>query len=267
MNDTSPSPVPHRIVPREQWLAARKLLLAKEKKFNRERDALTAERRQLPMVHVEKTYAFEGPHGRRTLGDLFDGRRQLIVYHFMFDPVWDEGCPACSLVADHLEGTLVHLAARDTSVAVISRAPLAKIERFKRRMGWDFPWLSSFGSDFNHDFHVTLDADHAEYNYAAITAQPAGYPHAGEREGLSVFLRDGDRVLHAYSTYQRGLDPFVNTYNLLDHTPLGRQEDDGIMTWVRHHDRYGHGDRVAETGRVAAGRPSMCPCGGDEVAP
>jgi predicted dithiol-disulfide oxidoreductase (DUF899 family) len=229
------------IVSRNEWLAARKRLLAKEKEFNRQRDALSAERRKLPMVAIEKEYVFEGPDGRRTLADLFESRRQLIVYHFMFDPAWDEGCPSCSFVADHFGGALVHLAARDTSFAVISRAPIAKLERFKKRMEWDFPWLSSFGTEFNQEFGVTLDEDHTEYNYAPASAQPAVYPRKGEREALSVFLRHGEHVLHAYSTYQRGVDPFLNTYNFLDHTPLGRQEEDGIMRWVRHHDKYQEG--------------------------
>jgi predicted dithiol-disulfide oxidoreductase (DUF899 family) len=226
------------IVSRSKWTAARKRLLAKEKEFSRQRDALSAERRKLPMVAIEKEYVFEGPNGRRTLADLFEGRRQLLIYHFMFDPAWNEGCSACSLVADNFAGALVHLGARDTSFAVISRAPIAKIERFRKRMGWAFPWLSSYGTDFNYDFQVTLDKDHSEYNYAPVSAQPAGYPHKGEREGLSVFLRDGDRLFHTYSTYQRGLDLFLNTYNFLDLTPLGRQEEDGIMGWVRHHDKY-----------------------------
>ena len=209
----------------------------KEKEFNRQRDALSAERRKLPMVAIEKGYAFQGPEGRRTLAELFEGQRQLLVYHFMFEPDHDEGCPACSFVADNFASGLVHLAARDTAFAVISRAPLDKIDRFKKRMGWTFPWLSSFGTDFNYDFGVTLDKKHAEYNFAPVSAQPAGYQHEGEREGLSVFLRDGDRVFHTYSTYQRGLDSFLNTYNFLDVTPLGRQEEDGIMGWVRHHDK------------------------------
>ena len=225
------------IVSRSEWTAARKRLLAKEKDLNRQRDALTAERRALPMVALDKEYAFQGPEGRRTLADLFAGKRQLLVYHFMFGPDDDEGCPACSLVADNFGG-LVHLAARDTAFAVVSRAPLDKIERFKKRMGWTFPWLSSFGTEFNYDFMVTLDEKHATYNYAPASVQPDVYPRVGEREGLSVFLRDGDRVFHTYSTYQRGLDAFMNTYNFLDLTPLGRQEDDGIMRWVRHHDKY-----------------------------
>jgi predicted dithiol-disulfide oxidoreductase (DUF899 family) len=225
-------------VSRDEWTAARKRLLAKEKEFNRQRDALSAERRKLPMVAIEKEYVFQGPEGRRTLADLFEGKRQLLVYHFMFDPDHDEGCPACSFVADNFASGLVHLAARDTAFVVISRAPLDKIERFKKRMGWTFPWFSSFGDDFNYDFQVTLDRDHTEYNYAPASVQPAVYPHEGEREGLSVFLRDGDRLFHTYSTYQRGLDFFLNTYNFLDVTPLGRQEEEGIMHWVRHHDKY-----------------------------
>jgi predicted dithiol-disulfide oxidoreductase (DUF899 family) len=226
------------IASRDEWAAARKRLLVKEKEFSRQRDALSAERRKLPMMTIEKEYVFQGPDGRRTLADLFEGRHQLLVYHFMFDPAWDEGCPSCSFVADNFASGLVHLAALDTAFAVISRAPLDKIERFKQRMGWSFPWLSSFGTDFNYDFRVTLDENHTEYNYAPVSAQPAGYPQEGEREGLSVFLRDGDRLFHTYSTYQRGLDPFLNTYNFVDLTPLGRQEEDGIMRWVRHHDRY-----------------------------
>lgn len=226
------------IVSRDEWTAARKRLLMKEKEFNRQRDALSAERRKLPVEEITKAYVFRGPQGRRKLAELFEGRRQLLVYHFMFDPAWDEGCKACSFVADNFAGALVHLAARDTSFAVVSRAPLEKIERFRKRMGWDFPWWSSFDTDFNYDFGVTLDENHSEYNYAPVSAQPAGYPHEGEREGLSVFLRDGERVFHTYSTYQRGLDLFLNTYNFLDLTPLGRQEQDGIMRWLRHHDRY-----------------------------
>lgn len=227
-----------KVASHDEWLAARKKLLAREKEWSRQRDALSAERRQMPMEEIRKEYVFQGPEGRRTLADLFEGKRQLLVYHFMFGPDDDEGCPACSFVADNFAGSLVHLAARDTAFAVVSRAPLDKIERFKKRMGWSFPWVSSSGSDFNYDFHVTLDDDHAEYNYAPVSAQPAERPHEGEREGLSVFLRDGKRLFHTYSTYQRGIDPFLNTYNFLDLTPLGRQEEDGIMRWLRHHDKY-----------------------------
>jgi predicted dithiol-disulfide oxidoreductase (DUF899 family) len=179
-----------------------------------------------------------------SLRDLFQHRRQLIVYHFMFDPSWDEGCKSCSHLADNFAGALVHLAARDTSLAVVSRAPLAKIESFKRRMGWTFPWFSSFASDFNYDFHVTLDEAQgsAEYNYeSSAKLLQAGkiWLAKGELPGMSVFLREGDSVFHTYSTYQRGLDLFLNTYNFLDTTPLGRQEDgDRTQGWIRHHDKY-----------------------------
>jgi predicted dithiol-disulfide oxidoreductase (DUF899 family) len=227
-----------KVVSHDEWVAARRKLLKEEKEWSLKRDALSEKRRQMPVEDVPKEYVFEGTEGRRTLADLFDGKRQLLVYHFMFEPDWDEGCPSCSFVADNFAGSLVHLAARDTAFAVISRAPLDKIERFKERMGWSFPWVSSFGSDFNYDFHVTLDDDHTEYNYAPVSAQPASRPQKGEREGLSVFLRDGDRLFHTYSTYQRGIDTFLNTYNFLDLTPLGRQEEDGIQAWIRYHDEY-----------------------------
>jgi len=226
------------VASREAWLSARRKLLAQEKAFNVQRDALTEARRRLPRVLLDKDYVCEGPEGRRSLAELFAGRRQLIVYHFMFDSDWDEGCPACSFVADHFDGTLPHLAARDTAFAAVSRAPIAKIEAFRKRMGWKFPWLSSHSTDFNRDFGVTIDAANGQYNYAPVEAQPEGRPAKGEREGLSVFVREGDRLFHSYSTYQRGLDLFLNTYNFLDVTPLGRQEEDGIMRWVRHHDRY-----------------------------
>src|SRR5260221_379481 len=204
-------------------------------------DALGAEGRALPMVAIEKEYISEGTHGRRTLAALFGKQRQLVVYHFMFGlpPEWeDEGCPACSYVVDNLSGSLVHLAARDSAFAAVSRAPFAKINPFKQRMGWTFPWLSSFGTDFNEDFGVTLDKTHTVYNYAPVSAQPEARPHEGEREGLSVFFRDGKRVFHTYSTYQRGLDHLLNTYNLLDLAPLGRREEEGIMHWLKYHVRY-----------------------------
>jgi len=233
-----------RIASRAEWLTARKELLAKEKAATRQRDALSAERRRLPMVKIEKEYVFEGPNGGARLSDLFDGRRQLIVYHFMFDPSWEEGCKSCSFLADNIAGGFIHLHARDTSFAVISRAPIAKIKAFKKRMGWDFPWLSSDGSDFNYDFHVTLDEAEGsyEYNYenAGTLAQRGEIWYTkGELPGLSVFLRDGGNIFHTYSAYQRGLDLLLNTYNYLDLTPFGRQEEDGrIMAWIRLHDKY-----------------------------
>jgi predicted dithiol-disulfide oxidoreductase (DUF899 family) len=231
------------VVSRAEWLTARKELLTKEKAFTRARDALSAERRRLPMVKIDKPYVFEGPDRPVTLLDLFDGRRQLIIYHFMFEPGWDEGCPSCSYLADNFTGAVIHLAARDTAFAAVSRAPTTAIEPFKQRMGWTFPWFSSFGSDFNYDFHVTLDASmgSVEYNYQDATAlREAGQLWMDELPGLSVFLRDGDTADHTYSTYQRGLDLLINTYNYLDLTPLGRHEDqeEWSMAWIRHHDRY-----------------------------
>lgn len=231
-------------VTRSEWLAARKELLNKEKEFTRQRDLLSAERRRLPMVKIEKDYVFDSPEGRRNLRDLFEGRKQLIIYHFMFDPEWNEGCKSCSYVADNFQGAIVHLPARDTSFAVISRAPLSKIESFKGRMGWTFPWLSSFESDFNYDFRVTLDeaAGSIEYNYenSAVLKLAGEIPETkGELPGVSVFFREDESIFHTYSTYQRGLDLLLNTYNYLDLTPLGRQEEKKtIMSWVRHHDKY-----------------------------
>ncbi len=239
------------VVSRDEWLAARKALLAKEKALTRQRDAVNAARRRLPMVRIDKQYVFDGPAGKASLLDLFAGRRQLIVYHFMFDPAWDEGCPSCSIVADNF-GHLAHLHARRTSLVAVSRAPRARFEPYQRRMGWTFPWYSSFGSDFNYDFHVTHDEAVApvEYNYLdkhALLAKGEPWFTAGESHGLSVFLRDGESIFHTYSTYARGCDLLVGTFNYLDLTPLGRQEDweepsgrsDGpFMHWLRRHDRY-----------------------------
>ncbi|MER6709499.1 DUF899 domain-containing protein [Streptomyces sp. NPDC006129] len=196
------------IVSREQWRAARADLLVKEKALTRARDALNAERRGLPMVEVGEEYVFEGGDGKATLLDLFEGRQQLVVYHFMFAPEWDAGCPSCSGFLDQI-GHLAHLAARGTSFAAVSRAPYPKILPFKARMGWAVPWYSSYGGDFNRDFEVTLERD----------------GELVERPGLSCFLRDRDRVFHTYSTYERGLDGLGSTASLLDLTALGRQEE------------------------------------------
>ncbi|MGA7124119.1 MAG: DUF899 domain-containing protein [Polyangiaceae bacterium] len=234
-----------RIVTKPEWIIARKELLAKEKAATRQRDALAAEIRALPMVKVEKGYEFEGPEGRARLVDLFGPHDQLVVYHFMFDPSWEEGCKSCSHFMDNIAGTVAHLGARDTAFAVVSRAPLAKLEAFKMRMGWTFPWYSSAGTTFNYDFHVTLDEERGafEYNFSdaeqLLAARKIWY-RKGEMPGLSSFLRNGAEVFHTYSAYQRGLDIFLNTYNVLDVTPLGRQEGDGPpQGWIRHHDRYG----------------------------
>lgn len=252
-----------KIVSRSEWLIARKKLLAREKEFTHERDDLNGERRRLPMVALDKDYLFEGPDGKVQLIDLFEGRRQLIVYHFMFEPgnplpgksgePFDEGCSGCSFMADNA-GYLAHLHARNTTLVLVSRAPLKTIAPFKKRMGWNIPWVSSFGSDFNYDFHVTTDEKVApvEYNYqdkATLEQKGETYHLQGEQPGMSVFLRDDSaRIFHAYSTYGRGLDMLIGTYHWLDHTPFGRQEDwedspEGwpqtpTHGWLRHHDKY-----------------------------
>ena len=213
------------VVSQEEWLTARKDFLTKEKAFTRQRDALSAERRMLPMVKIDKEYVFDGPDGKASLLDLFDGRRQLIVGHFMFDPSWDDGCPSCSAGADEMSsGHLEHLRARDTTLVYVSRAPLAKIESYKSRKGWTFPWYSSYGSDFNYDFHVTLDetVTPAEYNFRRLTEHD---DEPFEAPGRSHFLRDGDDVFHTYSVYARGLETMGGSYYLLDETALGRQEE------------------------------------------
>jgi predicted dithiol-disulfide oxidoreductase (DUF899 family) len=223
-----------RVVSHEEWVAARTELLAREKEFTRLRDALSADRRRLPMVEVTKDYVFEGPQGNVGLADLFHGRRQLIVGHFMFHPDWEDGCPSCSAGADEMsEGHLEHLAARDTTFVYVSRAPLAKLEAYKAKKGWTFPWYSSHGSDFNYDFDVTLDdaVKPIVYNYRT----KAEYERRGEafeesegaleRPGRSCFLRDGGSVFHTYSVYARGLETIGGSYYMLDETALGRQED------------------------------------------
>jgi predicted dithiol-disulfide oxidoreductase (DUF899 family) len=219
-----------KVVSREEWLAARKALLAKEKELTRQKDAVNAERRRLPMVRLEKEYVFDGPNGKRTLADLFDGCRQLIVYHFMFDPAWDEGCMGCTGLVDSL-GDLSLLGERDTAFTLISRARLPKLEAYKAKRGWNRSWYSSFGSDFNYDFHVTSDASVAppEYNYRTQAEwQEKDGNHevlSGEHHGMSVFFRADDGVYHTYSSYGRGCESLTDAYSLLDVTPYGRQED------------------------------------------
>ena len=226
MTDLSTKAVPE-IVSREEWQRRRDLLLVKEKALTRASDALAAERRRLPMVEVTGDYVLRGEQGEARLIDLFEGRSQLIVYHFMFHPDWDEGCDGCSMVAD-FTGPLVHIHARDTSFALVSRAPIAKILPFKQRMGWTQPWYSSFGTPFNEDFHATVDGE--------------------EHHGMSVFLRDGERIFQTWNTSDRGIEQFVNTFRFLDVTPFGRQEtwedspegwpQSEPYSWWRHHDRY-----------------------------
>ena len=247
------------VVSRDEWLSARLALLVREKELTRARDALNSERRRLPMVRIEKEYVFEAAEGSASLLDLFEGRRQLVVQHFMFAPEWEEGCRSCSAFADEI-GHLAHLNATATTFAAVSRAPWAKIEPFKRRMGWTFPWYSSYGSDFNRDFGVTLDESVAPivYNYrtkAEHERAGTGYYFQGEPpyelHGVSCFLRDGASVFHTYSTYGRGCDMLGFTTNFLDLTALGRQEDweepkgrgsGGLKAGspqLRFHDEYG----------------------------
>jgi predicted dithiol-disulfide oxidoreductase (DUF899 family) len=224
------------VVSHEEWLAARTELLAREKEFTRLRDALVADRRRLPMVEITKEYEFEGPEGKVGLADLFQGRRQLTIGHFMFHPDWDAGCPSCSAGADEMsEGHLKHLAARDTTFVYVSRAPYAKLAAYKALKGWTFPWYSSYGSGFNYDFDVTLDESvkpivynyrtKAEYQARGEPVQGEGESGALERPGRSSFLRDGDTVYHTYSVYARGLESIGGSYYMLDETVLGRQED------------------------------------------
>jgi predicted dithiol-disulfide oxidoreductase (DUF899 family) len=221
-----------RIASRDEWLAARKKLLDEEKELTRRRDALSIERRNLPMVEIDKDYVFDGPDGQVRLLDMFEGRRQLIIYHFMFDPSWDEGCPSCTAGTDELSpGFLEHLHMRDTGYAMVSRARLAKLERYKAAKGWDIPWYSSFGSDFNYDFRVTIDESvrPAEYNYRTAEEYAArGEPLTGqpyEAPGRSCFLQVDGKVFHTYSQYARGLESTGGSYYFLDLTALGRQEE------------------------------------------
>lgn len=229
-----------KVVSPAAWLAARTKLLHKEREFTHLRDELSRARREMPWEKVEKQYVFEGPNGRESLADLFEGRHQLIMYHFMLGPGWKEGCPSCSYLSDSFDGARIHLAHRDTTFLVVSRATFPEIEAFKKRMGWGFKWVSSNGTDFNFDYQVSMTPQEREakgsvyYNY-----EMAEFP-AEERPGMSVFYNRGGEVFHTYSSYARGLDILVPTYNLLDLTPKGRDED-GLafpMAWVRHHDRY-----------------------------
>jgi predicted dithiol-disulfide oxidoreductase (DUF899 family) len=229
----------HKVVSSKDWLAARRKLLAKEKEFTRARDALSELRRALPWEKVAKEYVFEGPRGRQTLADLFDGRSQLVVYHFMFGPDWDAGCPHCSRWADNFNGVIVHLNHRDVSFAAVSRAPWPKLEAYRKRMGWSFPWYSSHGTDFNFDHNVSftpeeMRAKKALYNFVLQD------PGASEREGVSVFHRDSKgRILRTYSTFARGIDMMSVDYQFLDLTPKGRDEKGRGPFWVRRHDEYG----------------------------
>jgi predicted dithiol-disulfide oxidoreductase (DUF899 family) len=229
----------HKVVSEKAWLAARKVLLAREKKFTRLRDELNRQRRNLPWVKVEKEYVFDGPNGKETLSDLFRGNSQLIVYHFMFGPGWGEGCPHCSFWTDHYDGTLAHLNQRDTTLVLVSRAPLKEIAPFKKRMGWKIKWFSSLKNDFNFDHHVSFTPEEIKsgtlnYNYGKL------HMEIDEREGVSAFYKDkrGD-IFHTYSAYARGIDMLNTTYHFLDLTAKGRDENpDRSQDWVRYHDKY-----------------------------
>jgi predicted dithiol-disulfide oxidoreductase (DUF899 family) len=228
-----------KVVTQDEWVAARKELLAKEKSLTRQRDALAEERRKLPWVKVDKKYVFETASGKKTMADLFGGKSQLAIYHFMLGPDWEQGCPSCSLLGDHMDGLAIHLAQRDVRFMIVSRAPLAKIEEFKKRMAWKFPWVSSYGSEFNFDFGVSVAKEDMGkeliYNYG-----PSKFP-SDERPGMSVFYKNANgEVFHTYSMYARGLEDLMGLYAILDRVPKGRDEA-GLphgMACVRHHDRY-----------------------------
>jgi len=256
----------HRVVSRNEWLKARIAHLAAEKEFTRQRDELSRQRRELPWEKVEKNYVFEGPNAPETLADLFAGRSQLIIYHFMLGPNWEEGCKSCSFLADHFDPTRIHLAHRDVSFAVVSRAPKARIQTFQKRMGWRFRWVSSFGNDFNRDYgvHFTKEelAGEVSYNYRKTMFG------LEEAPGLSVFYKDeSDEIFHTYSTYERGLDAFIGTYQFLDVVPKGRDEDAMAfsMAWVRHHDKYGE-DYVLDPAANYEKPREVDGCCGDESA-
>jgi predicted dithiol-disulfide oxidoreductase (DUF899 family) len=256
-----------KVVSQAEWVKARKELLKKEKEFSRLRDELSRQRRELPWERVAKAYVFDGPRGKETLADLFGGRSQLIVYHFMLGPDWKEGCPSCSFISDHIDGSMVHLAARDVRLVVVSRAPLAQIEAYKKRMGWRFHWVSSNGSDFNYDYQVSATKEEQAKGEAYYNYGMQKFP-SEERPGTSVFFKDaGGNIFHTYSSYARGLDILIGAYNWLDLTPKGRDEE-GLkhgMAWVRHHDKYDEGYRVdakAEYVQPAKAKDSSC-CAGE----
>jgi len=238
-----------KVVSEAEWIEARKELLAKEKSLTRQRDALAEERQKLPWVRVDAKYEFDTPTGKKSLADLFGGKSQLVIYHFMLGPDWEQGCPSCSLLADHFDNLGVHLAQRDVRFLIVSRAPLAKISEFKKRMGWKFPWVSSFGSEFNFDYEVSVPKDEVgkEHVYNYVVSK---FP-SDERPGLSVFYKDvNGKVFHTYSMYGRGLEDFMGIYAILDRVPKGRDEA-GLthgMAWVRHHDRYPESNIVGVQG-------------------
>ncbi|MGH8174650.1 MAG: DUF899 domain-containing protein [Steroidobacter sp.] len=238
MNAVLASSPDHKVVSADEWLAARKQHLIREKELTRLRDQVNAERRELPWVRVDKEYVFDGPEGRQTLAELFAGRSQLLIYHFMFGPGWKEGCPGCSFLADHIDGANLHLAHHDVSLVVVSRAPYREFEPYRRRMGWNYKWVSSHGGDFNSDHQVSFTKEDLAkgptyYNYRLRESQTEG-----EAPGVSVFYKDkAGQIFHTYSSYERGGDILIGAHNYLDLTPKVRNETT-IMDWVRRHDRY-----------------------------
>ena len=236
----------HATGTRKEWLEARIELLKAEKEHTHRGDELALRRQQLPWVQIDKQYRFETEQGSASLADLFRGRSQLLVYHFMFGPGWKEGCPSCSFLADGFDGAAIHLAQRDVTFLAISRATLPEIEAFKKRMGWHFKWVSSFGNDFNYDYHVSFTKEEQAKGKVYYNYEPTEFP-SEEGPGASVFYKnDAGEIFHTYSTYARGLDPLLMTYQWLDLTPKGRDED-GLafsMAWVRHHDKYADGQVV-----------------------
>ena len=228
----------NNIVSQDKWLEARKKFLIKEKEFTRLRDELSTQRRALPWVKVEKNYSFDGPGGRETLSDLFDGKSQLMIYHFMLGPEWEEGCPSCSFWADNFNGIDIHLAHRDISFLAVSRTSSDKIESYKKRMGWDFKWMSSFSTDFNFDMCVSFTSEQKEANEIDFNYLTQPY-FIDELAGVSVFYKNTKgEIFHTYSTYSRGLDILNGAYNYIDLSPKGRDEGEGIMNWLRRHDQY-----------------------------
>lgn len=259
-----------RIVAPEEWLRARKELLAQEKQLTRLRDEVNRQRRELPWVKVEKKYLFDTPHGKETLEDLFSGRTQLIVSHFMLGPGWKDGCVGCSFRSDHVDGALVHLEHHDVSFVTVSRAPLSEIEAFRGRMGWRFKWVSSYGSDFNYDFRVSFTEEEIAtgkvyYNYATCDFLTE------EMSGISVFYKDErGGIFHTYSTYARGDELVDTTYMYLDLTPKGRNETGprfNLTDWVRHHDRYDAGGSVDSRGRYVSAKASENSCECSQAEP
>ncbi|HYG40448.1 MAG TPA: thioredoxin family protein [Cytophagales bacterium] len=258
----------NRIVSKEEWILERKEFLKKEKELTRLGDKLSQERRKLPWVKVEKPYVFEGPDGKNTLSDLFQGRSQLIVQHFMFAPGWKEGCVGCSFGADHVDAARMHFENKDVSFVAVSRAPIAEIESFKTRMGWRFKWVSSYGSDFNYDYHVSFTEEEIKkgkgyFNFDLVDV------HEEEAPGVSVFIKDETgNVFHTYSTYGRGDEKTISAYMFLDLTPKGRNEtgpNGNLTDWVRHHDKYNHSGYVDSTGRYQSLEEDSC-CGSKKEA-